>query len=322
MIVEPNLENSIYSLSVDVKNAIQGKTTKRIEKNKVLFILIDGLGYSLAEKVGIKAEKIHSVFPTITVTVLTTIFTATPPGVHGIMGWRIFDREKGRILNLLEDHVEMPKMNTYLSEKDVIVAPALRPSMRLFKSVGSRIIPYFSPWDAVTQTYEVAKRDEPNFIFLYLPFVDATSHHFGPNSPHTMRVAREVYSLAENLARDLSDKYSTVITADHGHVEVEGIVNIGKDILDVSVLPPYGDHRNLMFISKKDMREHLSKYGLLTCDREKLIKLTGGENVPDYAGVPEDNKLYMYWDDEEKYHKGSHGGMSKEEIEIPLVLIQ
>jgi len=70
------------------------------------------------------------------------------------------------------------------------------------------------------------------------------------------------------------------------------------------------------------MREYLSKYGLLTYDREKLIKLTEGENVPDYAGVLEDNKLYMYRDDEEKYHKGSHVGMSKEEIEIPLVLIQ
>jgi len=322
MIVEPNLENSIYSLSVDVKNAVQGKTTKRIEKDRVLFILIDGLGYSLAERVGIKAEKIHSVFPTITVTVLTTIFTATPPGVHGIMGWRILDRENGRILNLLEDHVEMPKINTYLSEKDVIVAPALRPSMRLLKSLGSRVIPYYSPWDAVTQTYEVAKRDKPNFIFLYLPFVDAVSHRFGPNSPHTENVAREVYSLAEKLAKDLLNDYSVVITSDHGHIEVEGVVNIGKDVLEYSLLPPFGDHRNLMFISKRDMRDYLSKYGLLTLDREKLVKLTGGENVPDYAGVPKDNKLYMYWDDEEKYHKGSHGGMSKEEIEIPLIIFQ
>lgn len=322
MIVEPKLENSIYSLAVEVKNALQGKTTKRIEKDKVLFILIDGLGYSLAEKVGIKAEKIHTVFPTTTITVLATIFTATPPGVHGLMGWRIFDKENGRIVNLLEDHVEMPKVNTYLGEKDVIVAPGLPLFKRLFKAIGLRIIPYYSPWDAITQTHEVAKREEPNFIFLYLPFVDLASHYYGPNSPHTMRVAREVYSLAENLARDLSNKYSVVITADHGHVEVEGIVNIGKDTLEASVLPPYGDLRNLMFVSKKDMREYLSKYGLLTYDREKLVKLTGGENVPDYAGVPEDNKLYMYWDGDEKYYKGAHGGMSKEEIEIPLILFQ
>jgi len=66
------------------------------------------------------------------------------------------------------------------------------------------------------------------------------------------------------------------------------------------------------------MRDYLSKYGLLAIYREKLVKLTGGENLSDYAGVPKDNKLYVYWDDEEKRNMSSRGGMSKEEIEIPL----
>jgi len=73
--------------------------------------------------------------------------------------------------------------------------------MRLFKQVAQGLF----PWDATTQIYEIAKIEKVNFISLYLPFVDAVSLRFGFNSLHTERVAKEVYSLDESLAKDLSN---------------------------------------------------------------------------------------------------------------------
>ncbi|BBL46865.1 alkaline phosphatase family protein [Metallosphaera sedula] len=330
MNVEPNLNRSIYTLALEIRNALYGRSPVGIsdlDKDRIALVLVDGLGYSLAEKVGIRAEKIHSVFPTITVTVLTTLLTATPPGIHGIMGWRVLNRREGRIDNLLGNQdVELRNLvqaEPYLPRDSVILAPAGRPSSTLFKSLLGNVTAYYSPWDAFTQAKEIAERKNPRFMFIYIPFVDSVSHHFGPYSENTMRTAMEVYRLVETFGRDLSEKYSVVMTADHGHVPIEGNVMIGNDILDHVDLPPFGDHRNLMLMSRRDPSEYLSKYGLITLNREKLKELTGGENVPDYAGVPQDNRLYSYWRDEEEMgYRGSHGGMTREEIEIPLVVWQ
>ncbi|ARM76920.1 alkaline phosphatase family protein [Acidianus manzaensis] len=325
MIVEPYLDNSLYSLSKDISNALNKKETERIQKDKVLLILIDGLGYSLAERINFKAEKIHSVFPTITITVLTTLLTAQPPGKHGIMGWRIFDKENGKIINLIDEYYnQSSSINPYLSEEDVILAPALRPMIRIFSKITKNVVPYFSPWDAISQTYEIAKKKNPRFMFLYLPFVDAVSHHFGPYSEHTLRTAKEITNLAETLANDLKKDYSVIITADHGHIPVEGVVKLDKkEIIKRLDVPPFGDYRNLMLITRENPSKIFENYPVLVLKKEKLAKITGGENVPDYAVVPTDNRLYMYWDDEEEAkHLGSHGGMNKEEIEIPLLIKQ
>ncbi|BFH73000.1 alkaline phosphatase family protein [Sulfurisphaera javensis] len=318
-----SLENSIYSLSVEVKNAIEGKGSRELKRDKVLFILVDGLGYNVIGRLGLKeVRKINSVFPTITVTVLTTILTATPPGVHGILGWRVLDKENGRIVNLLEENANVGFAKPFLTEEDVILAPALRPSMRLFKSITKNVIPYFSPWDAITQTNDIIKNKRPRFVFLYLPFVDAVSHYFGPYSSHTLYTAQQILELTRTLAEKLSGEYSVIITSDHGHIPVEGVVRIDKEILHYVDLPPYGDHRNLMLLSKKDPSEYLTKkYNLTVLNKEKAREIMGGDNIPDYVAIPNDNKLYMYWNDEEEAkHLGSHGGLSKEEMEIPLFI--
>ncbi|MEM4131192.1 MAG: alkaline phosphatase family protein [Metallosphaera sp.] len=320
MIIKPDLKNGILSLSEEIKNAIQGRSTKLIEKDRVILILVDGLGYSLAQKIGFQAERIHSVFPTITITVITTLLTSQPPGVHGIMGWRILDKENGRIVNLLKEDSEI-RVSTYLGEKDLIVSPSYNLATKFYRKLGN-VVTYSSPWESVTLTLEMVERNNPNFVFLYLPYVDSVSHRFGPNSIHTMETARETVNLASKLAEKLEQRYSVVITADHGHVPVEGVVKLDKDLLNYVDLPPYGDHRNLMFMSRRDPSDYLSAIGLITLNREELTKITGGPNVPDYAAVPTDNRVYMYWEDEEATYVGTHGGMSKDEMEIPLKIYQ
>ncbi len=329
----PELNRSLYALSVDVKNSLEGRSNQqfRIESKKILFVLLDGLGYSLAERISLREkvkssggemEKIHSVFPTITVTVLTTLFTATPPGVHGIMGWRILDRTRGRIQNLLDlrgERVSL-KFKSYIPQDGVVMVPHGRPSQVMASMITPSTHPYYSPWDGFTQTYEIAKTRSPSMIFLYVPYVDSVSHHFGPYSQHTLSTAMQVTDLTIQLAKDLRD-YTVIVTADHGHVPVEGFTTLDEGILNVVDLPPFGDHRNLMFMSRRDPGEYLERYGLMTLDKSKLIEITGGENVPDYAAVPRDKRLYSYWnDEEERNYLGSHGGLHEEEVEIPLVV--
>jgi len=46
-----------------------------------------------------------------------------------------------------------------------------------------------------------------------------------------------------------------------------------------------------------------------------------GERVPDYVAVPTDNRIYQYWPDEDqREYRGTHGGLSPEEMYIPLVV--
>lgn len=330
MNIQPDLDRSLYTLGREIKAALKGESQRglvELERDRVLLILTDGLGYSLGEKVGLKAEMIHSVFPTITVTVLTTLLTATPPGVHGIMGWRVLNRAEGRIDNLLRNERvhwgQITEVRPY-AEDSLVLCPNYSPALNLLSSFG-RVLPYYSPWDGAVQALEATVKSKANFVFLYLPYVDSVSHHWGPESESTLRTARELVEMVTTLGRDVASngKYSVVLTSDHGHVQVEGNVTIGREILDYADLPPFGDHRNLMIMSRRDPSEFLSRFGLRTLRREELAKITGGENVPDYAGVPEDRRLYSYWDDKEEMgYRGSHGGMSREEIEVPLVVWQ
>ncbi|TRM87525.1 phosphodiesterase [Sulfolobus sp. E3] len=327
----PNLDKSLLSLSVEIKNNFEDKTTEMITRKKLIFILVDGLGYDLAKRVlskrlpdYVNINKIHSVFPTITITVLSTLFTATPPGVHGIMGWKIFDKRRGRIIDLLKEKSYKINLESYLPKESVILTSYEENVLRFTKMVsGERmIIPYYSPWDAFTQAYNLAQNDSP-FIFLYLPYVDMVSHHLGPYSEHTIRVAREVMDLTFKLANDVKEKYDVIVTADHGHVPVKGYVRVSEEILKIVDFPPFGGARNLMFISKRNPKEWLEEnYDMAIFDKEKLKNICGGDNVPDFAGVPLSNMVYDYWDDEEeKTYLGSHGGLSKEEIEIPLIVV-
>ncbi|WP_304951778.1 alkaline phosphatase family protein [Sulfuracidifex tepidarius] len=162
---------------------------------------------------------------------------------------------------------------------------------------------------------------EKRFAFFYLPYVDTVSHHYGPSSPETAETVREVSKIAKKAMEiGKSNGFTVVLTSDHGQIDVEKNVDISRDqeILDNIEVPPFGDSRNLMIISRHDVSETFKKYETYIFGKETLSKYAGGNRVPDYAVVPKGRTTLNYWIDDSMDYKGNHGGISKDEMEIPL----
>ena len=75
--------------------------------DQVVLLLIDGLGWEQLQArrhvaptlASMQGSFVHTVAPSTTAAALTSITTGTPPGVHGVIGYRVV--ESGEVLNIL-----------------------------------------------------------------------------------------------------------------------------------------------------------------------------------------------------------------------------
>ena len=113
------------------------------------------------------------------------------------------------------------------------------------------------------------------------------------------------------------------------------IVDLSTDIelLKRLELPPYGYSRSLLFRARQDISRYLERYNMKTLNQTNMEEYIGKINpkikdiMPDYIGVPMDDKGYTFrykLDIREKISEepsSNHGGLSSDEMQIPLMVI-
>ncbi|MCY0849786.1 alkaline phosphatase family protein [Sulfuracidifex metallicus] len=320
---------SLTDVAKDVRNSLYGAGGKLINGDKILLILTDGLGWNLFKETGIEGcQKIRSIFPTITITAITTLITAKSPGEHGILGWKVYDKKKGRIVDLLSalrrgEKIDFNMPSSFLRrDESVFVTPFAGSSKFLLsKLTGTEVRNYYTPYDSLSTLASSLKGNR--FSFFYIPYIDTISHHYGPSSLETAEAIREVSKIVKKAVEiGKSQGFTVVITSDHGQIDVEKNLDISKDLelLEKVEVPPFGDSRNLMIVSRYDINDVFRKYNTTVLTRDLLTIYTGGGQVPDYAVVPRERITLNYWVDESMEYKGNHGGYSRDELEIPLCI--
>ena len=236
--------------------------------NHIVLLIMDGLGYDQLQSLmdtkdtpGI-ATACHkpqaffmpatSVYPSTTVTALTSAATSYAPAQHGIMGTNIYFREIGSVVNLIGfcpriapssasflDHqlnpdTLLPVPNIYLRmEKagiDVEIINFYRfkqTSISRYTSGGSQagttnFKGYMTAADAFAQLRQrllASNNQTKSFTYLYLPNVDGVSHRYGPLcSSYRAEIAAIDFALKRELLEPLAGRNDTVmlLTADHG----------------------------------------------------------------------------------------------------------
>ncbi|BFH73620.1 alkaline phosphatase family protein [Sulfurisphaera javensis] len=349
--------NSIYNLAcgiadfLGVKRECKGNKIN-IAGKKLALVLLDGLGYNMLRSVGYEVEnKITTVFPSTTSTVITTLFTALLPAEHGILGYNTFSKRLGGIANALKytypaigdrDAVSenikfsnaFPSVKSYLSEvkdkKTASVVPKGIENTEFTMATHGKVSTtkiYSTYWDALYEFSNILT--DYDFVYFYLPDIDTLAHKYGPSSIPVKQAIRDIFEGVRQIAYSHKD-YTFIIVADHGHVDVSShvLLNNDSELLDMLYLPPYGDSRALFFLTKYELKTYLyHKYPeLKVFDKNDFEKLVGGDKInADYIAVPLDNKAYIYsfrdqTDDYAKL-KGHHGGLSEDEMYIPMVVI-
>lgn len=360
---------SIYNLSQTVMKSlglkVSGKTINGLNEvgKKMCVVLMDGLGYNMALNAGVLSNEdrhITSVFPSITTTVLTTMMSGLMPGEHGVLGVSTYLKKFGSIINnfdyssiysrerdQLKDVMPMKEafniqdictMAEQKGKSVCVVAPQFTAKSELSTlthGMGGKREYYSGVFDSFTSLRK-ALSSNYDYVYAYLPFVDSMAHKYGPDGIPTIEAIKYTFKNVKQILEEYKSEYTSVITADHGHVRTTEELNV-KEIVDrFCSTVPFGASRSL-FLSAENfsgLKDEISRYedaALFEATDTNIIKLLGSLKIKEKTSfnsmiAATSGRSYNYPktadDGLEQKFLGKHGGLSEDEMLIPLVIVQ
>ena len=228
-------------------------------------------------------------------------------------------------------------------------------SKRLFE--GANIMPHSSLGEMLANIEEgMRKARGKSYFYIYWSGIDDAEHKYGPSSVQAKNeialFSFAMRRLVERTDMRYARKTRIVITADHGQIDVDPsrvIYLNGKKKLESAFrlkkdgerLSPAGSPRDMFLYIKEDMKEgtidnlrselgkdaefvdmdHAISEGLFGSKKPETEFRT---RVGDVLALPRRNNMIWYMHKENGMRKvsfrGHHGGMSKEEMLIPLAV--
>lgn len=212
------------------------------KKNKVIVVLIDGLGSeNLRMRAGHapflnehfrKGKSISASFPATTSVNIGSFATGLMPGQHGLIGHQVWDRSENERINLLvgwNERTDPEKWQPHrlISEDafskgitcNVIAAEEYRATG--FTKATMRqatFVPADSIDDRISQAISIANSKEQSISYVYFPELDKYGHQNGWTSTGWSAILEQIDSGLKRLATRMGDA-GLLITADHGMVE-------------------------------------------------------------------------------------------------------
>jgi predicted AlkP superfamily pyrophosphatase or phosphodiesterase len=221
---------------------------------------------------------------------------------------------------------------------------------------GSSVAPYSAASDMTVSLRRLVERARgPNFFYAYWSYVDTIEHIYGPNTDEA-EIEASIISHAfqegflSKLDREAAKKTLILVTADHGQVKVAPdetlYVNRFTKLMKAleqtpsgERIPPWGSARDLYLRVRADMLDGVKEYlqkkfdgvaSVLTTE-EGIERGLFGINKPsrkfrrrigNLMVLPHGAKTiwYRYRKDDSLSLRGHHGGLSKDEMTIPLAV--
>ncbi len=339
--------NSVIDENLKVETRFQLLSDKIQDAETVNFILADGLGFLNLQSTDSFLNEylnnsVNTTFPSSTNVALTTIAMLKEPIDHGIFGYYMYDKINYGLINALNWNVENKDLlqakyfdsqssvwsvfkenNIYASNfqpKNLINTPL---SNYLYEEKST--VPYITQEDLLI-TLSDSLFLENKFNFIYYPNIDVSAHVFGVNSDEWHKEIKKFEELVKKITELSNKKSYTVISADHG------LTNIPKEnrfhIANQEDIDIYGDQRAVYINgSEKKIIETFSNIPGQLINRTELgLLLPTPKNefietlYPDFCFLVEDKNI-IYPQHLKTELAGYHGGLSAEEIKIPIIEI-
>lgn len=306
------------------------------------------------------ALELRALFPTSTAPVLTSLATGLWPGEHGVTGWWSYLPKYGvtaTVLPFIERFSKRPLGEYGVEAADLFRRPSLvaryrhAPVSFLPAGIAGSIYSRYSSGDTELRGYagissafdavafRVATAKTPSFTYLYLPQYDAAAHEAGAEASRSMRVLRRMDTLLAHLGLRVPAGARIVVSADHGVIGTPRTSVVAMtatdELMPLLLAPPDGDGRAPRFHLQPGalgrfrdaFQERFGdRFALLTLDEAQEMRLYGPrpiaadvrERFGDLQAIPLDESVLVYGADE--WLPGNHGGLSAEEMRIPLVI--
>ena len=220
--------------------------------HQLLLILVDGLGYELIEeyvghtptlrRVRGDVRSIHTVVPSTTAAAITAFGTGERPGATNMVGFSV--AYGGGVMNLLameggpapSEWQPVPTYFERLAAADVasaVVSPARFAGSGLTGAAlrGARHVPAETLDERVSAALHELRVGTP-VVYLYWSEIDHAGHGSGVGSDSWIANLEEFDAGLARLLRSLPAGVRTVMTADHGMINVDA-----SQIVDVASTP-------------------------------------------------------------------------------------
>lgn len=325
----------------------------------ILLIVIDGLGYEWLmknAKNSVMARylrgSITSIFPAGTAACVTSFATGVPVQQHAITGWFTYINELDYVAIPLRSCkrgsdlvnpriVKVNRIKTLDSKinatpycivgKEIVDSIFTRHFFPRSKRIGyDNLKGYFR---AVREVIKI--NNERKYIYAYWPRFDEISHMYGTNSrklkEHFLKIDKEFSILIKRLE---GTNTALILTADHGLTNSKTI-KIDKTMQNMLLQPLSGERRiAYCYTSSKDFESYVKKkYGKYCRLYKSSLLLKEGyfgrykqnknllKRIGDYILVMKEGYAIIdVLKGEGRYANiGNHGGVSKEEMKIPLI---
>ena len=216
-----------------------------------LLFLIDGFGFDTLSTYAdamptmsrmINHGLIQTAFPSTTATSLATLTTGVMPGAHGMLGYTVqVPRSGGRLLNALKWDERVDPENwqpvetlfqrataagitvTHVAAKRYENSGFTRAVFRGANYKGANVVT-----DLVSET-KAALQATPSFVYLYVNDLDTAGHSDGVGSDKWIAALSMIDQMVSQLMKDVPKGTRIWITSDHGMINVDEKIVIGKD---------------------------------------------------------------------------------------------
>lgn len=381
---KPNYKNgSIVNLMASIKKALGGKSDYEslegfdisgISKNIVL-IIIDGLGYDYLTKYGKNSflyknlrRKMTSVFPSTTVSAMTTYSTGLAPQQHALTGWFMYLKEIGAVSVILPFTTRAGDLKLWKGKikfKDIYNEKSFFEDLKTtsitikhkdyIDSEYSHLVDKgakklsFSNLNGFFRQINKALYINKNrkFVFAYWAKLDSLCHEKGTDSRDVKKHFDELDKKIKILAKSSKNKNITIIiSADHGLIdtkEEDRIIELKNHprFVETLTMPLSGEPRVAYCYVRpqkiKQFESYVKTEFKKCCEMYKSTDLIEDnyfglfepneelkERIGDYVLIMKENYIMkdLVLGEEQNIFIGNHGGVSKEEMFVPLVIIE
>lgn len=304
---------------------------------------------------------ITSVYPSTTTAALTTYYSGKPPYETGWIAWSQYFKEYGRALDMLKhkesykgESIQGAKINVF--DEIVNYTPIFEQIEKASPNVKAyELMPSYSDKrskrsirteniDEIIENIEMlcATPDE-KFILAYSDNPDGLLHKFGTTSEEAKEFLQQTEIKIKEMCQKLDDDTIVIISADHGHKDIDKSYSIldYPEIQECLIIPPSLESRVVAFWVKEDMKKEFEErfknaFGeefLLMNNKEFLEKnlLGFGQKHPkiddfigNYIALSTGGsmiRLETYLADGKPIKKSTHCGLTKEEMEVPVIIL-
>lgn len=198
--------------------------------------------------------------------------------------------------------------------------------------------------DMLKRMLKIQNEKDKSFTYAYWTEPDSTMHIYGTDSLTLKNVIDRLNDDIEYYYENMNEDSILIITADHGHIDVERIkLYEYEDIMSLLKRSPSNEGRCLFFEindgKHKEFEDTFNKYfksiyNLYRKDEFLELGFLGDVNkykvnpiihdfIGDFVAVAKSNYYFEYVKSEEDIpFKSHHAGLTSKEMEVPLIIIK